>query len=110
MASNYLVLGQTAPSASTNTTLYTAPSSTQAVVSTIFVCNRGDTAALFRIAVRPDGASISNQHYLFFGTGVDPNATVPITTGVTLGDTDVITVWADSASVSFSAFGTEVSP
>jgi hypothetical protein len=110
MATNFLVLGQTAPSATTNSTLYTAPSSTQAVLSTIFVCNRGDSAAAFRIAVRPNGASLQNQHYLFYDNEVDAKATIAITTGVTLGDTDVVTVYATSASLSFSAFGSEVTP
>ena len=60
MATNYKVLGQSAPSATTDTTLYTVPASTQAVVSTVSVCNRGSAAATFRIAVRPDGASIAH--------------------------------------------------
>lgn len=108
MATNYLVLGQVAPSATTATTLYTAPSSTQTVVSTIFVCNRGSSAAKFRLSVRPDGAAQANQHYLFYDTEIDANATIPITTGITLGDTDVLTVYANSASLSFSAFGSEI--
>ena len=108
MATNYRVLGQVAPSATTNTTLYTTPAATQAVVSTIFVCNRGTGAATFRVAVRPDGASIASQHYVFFDNDVDAKGTVAITTGVTLGDTDVLTVYASSASVSFSAFGSEI--
>lgn len=108
MATNYLVLGQVAPSASTNSTLYTVPSSTQAVVSTIFACNRGGTLATYRIAVRPDGAAISDQHYLFYDVDLEANATIAITAGITMGDTDVITVYSDSASVSFAAFGSEV--
>lgn len=108
MATNYSVLGQVAPSASTDTTLYTAPASTQAVVSTIFACNRGDDISTFRIAVRPDGVAIANQHYLFYDVYLEGKATITVTTGITLGDTDVITVWANSASVSFSAFGSEI--
>lgn len=108
MATEYKVLGQSAPSATTDTTLYAVPASTEAVVSTVFVCNRGTTAATFRIAVRPDGASLANQHYLFYDVNVGANATVPITTGITLGDTDVLTVRASTANLSFSAFGTEI--
>lgn len=108
MATNYLVLGQVAPSATTATTLYTTPSSTQAVVSTIFVCNRGTALATFRISVRPDGAAQANQHYIAYDVPIDGNAIIPITTGITLGDTDVITVYASTANVSFSAFGSEV--
>ena len=108
MATNYKVLGQSAPSATTDTTLYTVPASTQAVVSTVSVCNRGTTAATFRIAVRPDGASIANQHYVAFDVAIDANSSIPWTIGITLGDTDVITVRASSANLSFSAFGSEI--
>ena len=108
MATNYKVLGQSAPSATTDTTLYTVPSATQAVISTISVCNRGSAAATFRIAVRPDGASIANQHYVAYDVQVDGNATIPWTIGITLGDTDVVTVRASTADLSFSAFGSEI--
>lgn len=108
MATNYKVLGQSAPSATTDTTLYTVPASTQAVVSTVSVCNRAATSATFRIAVRPDGASIANQHYVAYDVTIDANATIPWTIGMTLGDTDIITVRASSANLSFSAFGSEI--
>lgn len=110
MATNYKVLGQSAPSATTDTTLYTVPASTQAVVSTISVCNRGSAAATFRIAVRPDGAALANQHYVAYDVQVDAYATIPWTIGITLGDTDVITVRASNGNLSFSAFGTEITP
>ena len=108
MATNYKVLGQSAPSATIDTTLYTVPASTQAVVSTISVSNRANTTATFRIAVRPDGASIANQHYVAYDVQVDGNATIPWTIGITLGDTDVITVYASTADLSFNAFGSEI--
>ena len=110
MATNYKVLGQSAPSATTDTTLYTVPASTQAVISTVTVCNRGATSATFRIGVRPNGASIANQHYVAYDVSVDGNATIPWTIGITLGDTDVVTVRASTADVSFSAFGSEITP
>ena len=110
MATNYKVLGQSAPSATTDTTLYTVPASTQAVISTVTVCNRSATSATFRIGVRPNGASIANQHYVAYDVSVDGNATIPWTIGITLGDTDVVTVRASTADVSFSAFGSEITP
>lgn len=110
MPTNYKVLGQSAPSATTDTTLYTAPASTQAVISTVTVCNRGTTSATFRIAVRPDGAALANQHYVAYDVQVDANATIPWTIGMTLGDTDVVTVRGSSANLSFTAFGSEITP
>ena len=108
MATTYKVLGQAAPSATTATTLYTVPSSTQAVVSTIAVCNRAASSGTFRIAIRPDGATLANEHYIAYDSTVAANDSTFITIGVTLGDTDVITVYASSANQSFSAFGSEI--
>jgi hypothetical protein len=108
MAKTYKVLGQSAPSATTATTLYTVPAAAQTVLSTIFVCNRGSGVATFRVSVRPDGAAQANQHYLAFDVSIDGNAFIPITTGITLGDTDVITVYASNGDLSFSAFGSEI--
>jgi glucose-6-phosphate dehydrogenase assembly protein OpcA len=109
MPTAYKVLGQVAPSATTNTTLETVPSSTQAVVSTIAVCNRAATSATYRIAVRPAGATLANEHYIAYDATVAANDSTFITIGVTLSATDVITVYASSANLSFSAFGSEIS-
>ena len=109
MATTYKVLGQSNPSATTATTLYTVPSSTSSVVSTISVCNAGSSAATFRIAVRPAGATLEQKHYLIYGATVPASDTTMITVGLTLATTDVVTVYASSANVSFNAYGSEIS-
>jgi hypothetical protein len=109
MPTAYKVLGQVAPSATTNTTLDTVPSATQCVVSTIAVCNRGATSATYRIAVRPAGATLANEHYIAYDSTVTANNSTMITIGITLAATDVITVYASNANLSFSAFGSEIS-
>lgn len=108
MATTYKVLGQSAPSATTDTTLYTVPASKAAIVSTIVIANRDSSSATFRIAVRPAGASIANQHYIAYGVSVGANDSTALTLGVTLATTDVITVYASSANLTFNAFGSEV--
>jgi hypothetical protein len=109
MPTAYKVLGQVAPSATTDTTLEIVPSATQAVVSTISVCNRAATAATYRIAVRPAGATLANEHYIAYDAAITANNSTFITIGVTLAATDVITVYASTADLSFSAFGSEIS-
>ncbi len=109
MPTVYKVLGQSNPSATTNTTLYTVPSSTSAVVSTITICNQASTAATYRIAVRPAGATVAAQHWVVYGATVAASDTTALTLGVTLATTDVITVYASTATLSFSAFGSEIS-
>ena len=109
MPTIYKVLGQSAPSATTDTTLYTVPAATDAVVSTITVANRDSASATFRIAVRPAGAALANQHYIAFDCSVGANDTTALTLGLTLDATDVVTVRASTANLSFSAFGSEIS-
>jgi glucose-6-phosphate dehydrogenase assembly protein OpcA len=108
MATTYKVLGQSNPSATTATTLYTVPASTNTVVSTISICNQASSAASYRIAVRPAGATLAAQHYLAYDIALAANDTTALTLGVTLATTDVITVYASSATLSFSAFGSEI--
>jgi glucose-6-phosphate dehydrogenase assembly protein OpcA len=102
------VLGQSNPAATTLTSLYTVPAATQAVISSISVANLTATAATFRIAVRPAGASISNQHYLGYDITVGASDTTIITVGVTMAATDVLSVYASTANLVFQAFGSEV--
>lgn len=109
MATVYKVLGQVAPSATTATTAYTVPSATEAVISTITVANRGTAAATYRIAIRPDGASLSNEHYIAYGVAVAINDTTPLTLGLTMNAADVLTVYASTADLSFGVFGSEIS-
>ena len=106
MSATYKVLGQSAPAATTNTDLYTAPASTQAVCSTLAVCNRG-ASTTFRVAVRPAGATIANEHYIVYDNYVEQFDTVFLTIGVALNTTDVVTIYAGAATLSFSLFGTE---
>ena len=108
MATTYKVLGQSAPSATSDTDVYTVPSATEAVISTITVANRAATAATYRIAIRPDGATIANQHYIAYGASVPANDTIALTLGITLDAADVVTVYASSADLSFGIFGSEI--
>ena len=98
------VLGQSNPSANSNTTLYTVPASKEAVVSSISICNLASSSATYRIAIRPAGAAIANQHYLAYDVTVGAADTTIITVGITLATTDVITVYASTANLAFSAF------
>jgi hypothetical protein len=108
MATRYKVLGQSAPAATTDTDIYTVPSAKEAVVSTIVVANRSATARLFRIAVRPAGATLSNEHYIAFDTTVAAGDSTTLTLGITLATSDVITVRASTTDLSFSVFGSEI--
>ena len=107
MTTTYKVLGQQAPSATTNTDLYTVPGVTSTVVSTLAIANRG-VSTTYRVAVRPAGTAIANQHYIVYDATISSGDSIFLTIGITLATTDVVTVYAGTASLSFSLFGSEL--
>jgi hypothetical protein len=110
MATNYKILGQEALTAETDTDVYTVPAATEAIVSTIVVCNRDSSSNTFRIAVRPDGATIANEHYIAYDVSLAANDSTNLTIGVTMSAGDVVTVYGGSgSSLSVNVFGSEIS-
>lgn len=108
MVDTFKVLGQSAPSALTETALYTVPSAKSATISTVTVCNRSGTAATFRLSVAVGGVTTSSEQYLYYDQSLDGNSTWAATIGVTLNAGDVVRVFASTANLSFNAFGVEV--
>jgi hypothetical protein len=108
MAKTYKILGQSAPDATTNADVYSVPSSTQAVVSSLTVCNRANSSATYRIAVRPNNATLSNEHYIAYEASIPANDTIILTIGITVSENDRITVYSSNANLTFSVFGSEI--
>jgi len=103
------VLGQSHPNATTATTVYTVPASTQAVVSSIVICNQSATATTFRIWIAVNGAGDGNTQYLYYDVSLPGNDTFVITIGITLGAADLIRAYVGAATVSINVFGVEIS-
>jgi hypothetical protein len=108
MATTYKVLAQSNPAATTNTDIYTVPASTSAVISTIVICNQAASSATFNIAVRKAGASITAAQYIAYQVTVAASDSTALTLGITMATTDVLTVQASTATLSFTAFGSEI--
>jgi hypothetical protein len=109
MAESYKVLGQSSPASASAVALYTVPSATEAVISTISVCNYGGSTGSFRLNIQPDGEALTNKNYLVYDASVASKDTLFLTVGATMNAADVLGVYASTASFSFSAFGTEIS-
>jgi glucose-6-phosphate dehydrogenase assembly protein OpcA len=109
MPTTYKVLGQSAPAATSDVSLYTVPSTTQTIVSTIVVANRATSNATFRIAIRVNGASLANSQYLAYDITVGASDSTALTLGITLGAGDIISIYASNANLTFTAFGSEIS-
>lgn len=104
---SYKVLGQSIPAAATLTTIYTVPSAKETVASTLTICNQSAVATTVRVAVRPAGAAITTAMYLYYELTIPGNETFASTIGIALETTDVVSVYATLATVSFSLFGNE---
>lgn len=109
MANAWKVLGQSSPSATTSTTLYTCPASTQTIVSSVIVCNRSATPTSFRVSVDVNGAGDSNEDYVAYDVPIGGNETVALGHGITVDASDLIRVYATLATLTFSVFGQEIS-
>lgn len=79
------------------------------IVSSLVVCNQGATAATYRLAITSSASAATGAEYLVYGASIPANDTVTLTLGITMEAGKYILASASSASVSVSAFGTEVS-
>jgi hypothetical protein len=114
MPTAYKILGQVATAtlgATTEGTLYTVPSSTQTVVSSLVIANQAATSATYRIAIQPSadaGSSAAAKHWIVYGATVGASDSTVLTLGATLATGDRIRVYGSSATMSFSAYGSEI--
>ena len=109
MPFTYKVLGQAAPNAAETANVYTVPAATQAVISSIVITNRNSNAnASYRLAVQPGGVALANQHYIAYDAPITALDSIALTLGVTMGNTDVLSVYSANANISFSVFGSEI--
>ena len=107
MANSYKVLGQLAGS-TTATALYTCPSATEAVISTLIICNRAAAAKTYKIILRPDDETLADKHYLAFDTPLAANDSIALTLGITMDASDKLYVSGSDTNLSFSLFGSEI--
>lgn len=107
MATIYKILGQLAPDADTDADIYTVPEGTTAVTSTLAVANRSSLSKTYRVAVRPEGAAISNVHYIAYDIALSGGDAVMMTIGMTLQANAVVTV-RGQGELTFNLFGSEI--
>jgi hypothetical protein len=102
------VLGQVLSTAGVDVDLYTVPADTDAVVSSILVCNQDSGAsATIRIRVKIGGAAADAKQYIVKDPALGASTTVAFSHGLTLAEGDVIAVNASTSTVSFHAYGQE---
>jgi len=58
--------------------------------------------------LRQAGAAIDPKQYLVYNTSIESNDSVYLTLGITMAATDVLSVYAGTANVSFNIFGSDI--
>ena len=109
MPTTYKTLGQLASTAVTESTIYTVPSSTQAVISAISIANLNDSSASYRLRIKVNNEANSDKQFIFYDTVVFPKETNITNAGITLGAGDVVTIYASLSSLVFNLYGSEIS-
>lgn len=99
-----MTLAQVNPAATTLTTLYSATG--QALGDKVVICNTGTATAKVRVAVRPLGAAVATQMYLLYNEPIAGESSYFLQMGWPLSNTDVISVYSDTANVAFNLSGT----
>lgn len=112
MAQSFKRLGSINPSANTQTNVYVVPAATESVISTITVCNQSAVNASFSLMVM-DASEFSSpaptSSFVIRGAVVPAADTLVLTMGLTSNTGSIIAANTNSGSISFNAFGSEIS-
>jgi len=102
---NHQGIGYTAPQ-----TIYTVPSSTEAIVSSIFISNTSTTTDTYNFAVVPSGETLSDIHYIRKNTDIVAKDFHNIDTKITMSAGDSLVALSGAADkLNINVFGVEKS-
>jgi hypothetical protein len=94
---------------STYATLYSVPASTEAIVSTIAVCNTATAPATYRIGIMGSAGTPAAANWLVYDATVAANDTTFLTVGASLDASKFVRVSSSANTVTFTAFVSEIS-
>ena len=100
----YKILGNSAPSAATDTTLVTG-STNGTVVSSFAACNTNAASDVIRVALVPNGGTLGTSNYVYYGFVVPANSTIQETPGWTLESGATLHVYSVNGYSTFVATG-----
>ena len=89
-------------------TLYTTPASTEAVISSLVICNQSSSAITVRIGLDTAEGTPGASEFLVYDASVAGNDTVALTLGITMDASKYLRVSSSANTISFSAFLSEI--
>lgn len=110
MATVYKRLGSANGNATIGTasTLYNVPANTEAVTSTITICNRDTSSGTYSLCVSTS-SSFDLGGYIVYQSVVAANDTIVLTLGMTLSAGTYLLFSSSTTTMSFNVFGSEIS-
>ena len=88
--------------------LYTTPGSTEAVISSLVICNQSSSAITVRIGLDTAEGTPGASEFLVYDASVAGNDTVALTLGITMDASKYLRVSSSANTISFSAFLSEI--
>jgi len=112
MANTYKILGQVNPSANTQSNVYVVPSATSSVINSVQIANQSTTNVSYSLIVMPSAEYASpasnGKYYLIRGSTMPAGDAATLTLSLTLPAGAILAANTNSANLSFSAFGVEI--
>lgn len=112
MANTYRILGQVNPSANTQSNVYVVPAATQAVINSIQIANQSTSNVSYSLMVFPTAEfstpASNGKYYLIRGSTMPAGDAATLTLSLSLPAGAIVAANTNSSSLSFSAFGVEI--
>jgi hypothetical protein len=109
MAQTHKLLGRARPSAITVTTIYTAPASTKAMLSSIFVCNTSSVVDYLRLYVVPSGGSAAVGNAIYSDLPIAGNDSLLVNGVPVLEAGDFLAGYSLNGTLTYTVSGMEIS-
>jgi len=96
-------------STGTYSTLYTTPSATEAVISSLVITNQASSDVTVRIGLDATEGTPGDSEWLVYDAVIAGNDTVALTLGVTMAAEKYLRISSSADTCNFSAFLSEIS-
>jgi hypothetical protein len=111
MPQSFKRLGAINPTSNTQTNVYVIPAATEAVISTVTICNQSSVNASYSLISMTSGeysAPAPVKTFLVRGATVPASDSIILTLGITMNAGSILAANTNNGSISIIAFGSEL--
>ena len=112
MPNTYKILGQVNPSANTQSNVYVVPAATSTVINSVQIANQSATNSSYSLMVFPSAEfstpASNGKYFIIRGATIPASDAATLTLSLSLPAGAILAANTNSASISFQAFGVEI--